>query len=46
MFNNPTISFPVSFLQCLDASRMWLVYWCVHGLDLLGYTLSDEEAAA
>jgi len=33
----------------LDASRPWLVYWCVHGLDVLDRLqsdLSDESARA
>ncbi|KAK3870824.1 hypothetical protein Pcinc_024012 [Petrolisthes cinctipes] len=29
----------------LDASRPWLVYWCVHALELLSVRLSKEEAA-
>lgn len=32
--------------QSLDASRPWLVYWCVHALELLGVRLNDEEASS
>lgn len=28
----------------LDASRPWIVYWCVHSLTLLNYTISDTCA--
>jgi protein farnesyltransferase subunit beta len=33
---------PTAMLS-LDASRVWLVYWCVHGLALLGERLSADE---
>jgi len=29
----------------LDASRTWVVYWCTHGLALLGYDLHVEDEA-
>jgi len=29
--------------QALDASRPWLVYWCVHGLALLNTDISDYK---
>ena len=32
------------WFQCLDASRPWLCYWILHGLDLLEYQLSEEHA--
>ena len=28
----------------LDSSRPWIVYWCLQGLDLLGYPLSENDA--
>lgn len=31
--------------QSLDASRPWLVYWIIHSLDLLEYTLTEIEAS-
>ncbi|KAF2358264.1 PFTB repeat [Trinorchestia longiramus] len=32
--------------ECLDASRPWLVYWCIHALHLLEETLSEDEQDA
>ncbi|EDQ86216.1 uncharacterized protein MONBRDRAFT_33884 [Monosiga brevicollis MX1] len=29
--------------QCLDASRPWIIYWCLHGLSLLGYEPNESE---
>ena len=28
----------------LDSSRPWIIYWCLHGLDLLGTPLGVEDA--
>jgi protein farnesyltransferase subunit beta len=32
-------------LTALDASRAWIVYWCVHGLALLGVDLRERDEA-
>lgn len=34
---------PTGFTE-LDASRAWVVYWCVHGLALLGVDLPTRDA--
>ncbi|KAG0324199.1 hypothetical protein BGZ99_002079 [Dissophora globulifera] len=33
-----------SYWTALDASKPWLCYWIVHGLDLLGYKIPDALA--
>mmetsp|Transcript_4619 Transcript_4619/g.17643 ORF Transcript_4619/g.17643 Transcript_4619/m.17643 type:complete len:166 (+) Transcript_4619:24-521(+) len=35
---------PTAFTS-LDASRAWVVYWCVHGLALLGVDLRERDEA-
>ncbi|KAL3785347.1 hypothetical protein ACHAWO_008024 [Cyclotella atomus] len=30
----------------LDASHPWMVYWCLHSLDLLGYFDDDDEPSS
>lgn len=32
--------------ECLDASRPWLVYWIIHGLELLGEDLSEGDKSS
>ena len=37
-------SLPAAFTS-LDASRAWMVYWCVHGLALLGVDVASRDEA-
>ena len=38
-------SLPAGFTS-LDASRAWMVYWCVHGLALLGVDVASRDEGA
>lgn len=30
-------------MQSLDASRPWIIYWCVHAMDMMQHQLSEAE---
>jgi protein farnesyltransferase subunit beta len=44
---NASVFEPVNLLSrglaSLDANQPWMIYWCLHGADLLGHAVSDQE---
>jgi protein farnesyltransferase subunit beta len=45
--NDNAVFEPVNLLSrglaSLDANQPWMIYWCLHGADLLGHAVSDQE---
>ena len=39
----PFVSLLHSSFASLDSSRPWIIYWCLHGLDLLGHCFAKED---
>jgi len=39
----PFVSSLHSSFVSLDSSRPWIIYWCLHGLDLLGHNFAKDD---